>query len=187
MRLFVALEVPVAVREVLARITAPWKSESVGTRWSTPESMHVTLKFLGETDAQKLEPIRAALAKISSPEPISLQFRGIGFFSDERVPRVMWCGVESTPIFFQLAANIESSLSSLGFKPESRGFTPHLTVARLNSAPNTEKLVRAAAPLKSYDFGSARESDFHLFESVLKPSGSEYKKVDTFPFFKDAQ
>jgi 2'-5' RNA ligase len=187
MRLFVALELPAAVRDALAKNTAPMKAELPGTRWATPESMHVTLKFLGQTDPLKLEFVRAALAKIGSSQPISLKFRGIGFFPDEKHPRVMWCGIESSPNLFDLSSGIEHSLASLAFEPETRTFTPHVTLARLNSARNIEKLVRAAAPLKSYDFGAARESEFHLFESVPKPSGSEYIKLATFPFVKDAQ
>lgn len=187
MRLFVALDIDPAVRDALAKFVVPLKSEAPGARWSKPEALHVTLKFLGPTDPQKLESIRAILANIISPEPISLQFRGVGFFPDEKRPRVMWCGIEATPNLFELAAGIENSLAPLGFEPEARRFTPHLTLARLNSATRLEKLIRAAAPLKSYDFGAARESEFHLFESVLKPSGSEYKKLATFPFVKDAQ
>ena len=185
MRLFIALEIPAAVRETLGKITTPLKSESPGARWSLPESMHVTLKFLGETNAQQLEAVRAALPKIASPQAVTLNFRGIGFFPDEKRPRVMWCGVESSPNLFDLAARIENSLASFGFKPEARAYVPHITLARLNSARHLEKLVGAAAPLKSYDFGAARESEFHLFESVLKPVGSEYKKLATFPFVKD--
>jgi 2'-5' RNA ligase len=187
MRLFLALEIATAMREALANIAANLKSEATGARWSKPESLHVTLKFLGQSDLQKVAQIGAALAKITSAQPVSLQFRGVGFFPDETRPRVMWCGIEATPNLFDLATSIENSLASFGFEPRASAFTPHLTVARLNSAHNLEKLVRAAAPLKSYDFGTARESEFHLFESVLKPSGSEYKKLITFPFVKDAQ
>ena len=149
--------------------------------------MHVTLKFLGQADAQKLEPIRQTLARIALPESISLRFQGVSFFPDEEKPRVMWCGVEPSPNLFALVASIESSLPHLGFGPETRPYVPHVTLARLNSARNIDKLVRAAAPLKSYDFGAARESEFQLFESVLKPSGSEYKKLATFRFVEDAQ
>jgi RNA 2',3'-cyclic 3'-phosphodiesterase len=187
MRLFVALEIDAPIRDALEKITTLLKSESPGARWSRPESMHVTLKFLGHAEARRLEPVRTAFVKITSRQPISLRFRGVGFFPDEKGPQVMWCGVEATPNLFELAESIEHSLAPLGFKREARLFKPHVTLARLNSARNVEKLVRAAAPLKSYDFGAARESEFHLFESVLKPSGSEYKKLATFLFVKDPQ
>jgi RNA 2',3'-cyclic 3'-phosphodiesterase len=186
MRLFVALDIPAAVRAVLAEMIEPLRPEAPGSRWSAAGALHITLKFLGHTNAQQLEPIRQALARIALPEQISVAFRGVGFFPDEKKPRVMWCGVEASENFFELAAAIEKALEPLGFERETRPYVPHVTLARLNSARNIEKLVRAAAPLKSYDFGAARESEFHLYESVLKPSGSEYKKLATFRFGEDA-
>jgi len=187
MRLFVAIDISPELRDAIAKIVATLRPEAADARWSAPESMHVTLKFLGQTDDQKLPQIKAVLEKINSHLPVSLWFRGVGFFPDDKRPRVMWCGVEATPNLSELASSIEKSLQPLGFDPETRPFVPHVTLARLNSARGVEKLVRAAAPLKSYDFGAARESRFHLFESVLKKSGSEYKKLATFSFVKGAQ
>jgi RNA 2',3'-cyclic 3'-phosphodiesterase len=187
MRLFVALELPAGVRDAMVNATANLRSEAAGVRWSKPESMHVTLKFLGQTEASLLPPIKAALEQIISAGPVSLRLRGVGFFPDENRPRVMWCGVEASPNLAELAADIEKNLQLLGFEVETRRYVPHVTLARLNSARDVAKLVRAAAPLTSYDFGAARESQFHLFESVLKPSGSEYKKLATFHFVKDAR
>jgi RNA 2',3'-cyclic 3'-phosphodiesterase len=187
MRLFVAIELPSEVREAMTKITESLHPESPGARWSAPEAMHVTLKFLGQTDDQKLAPTTTALQQITLVELVSLRFRCVGFFPDEKSPRVMWCGVEASPNLFELASAIEGALEPLGFAPETRRYVPHVTLARLNSARNVEKLVRAAAPLKSYDFGAARASQFHLYESVLKKSGSEYKKLATFSFVKDAQ
>jgi 2'-5' RNA ligase len=187
MRLFVAFELSSEVRDAIAKVTASLRPESPGARWSRPEAMHVTLKFLGQADEQKTPNVKATLEQIVSAEPVSLRFRGVGFFPDENRPRVLWCGVEPTPNLFDLASTMEKSLQLLGFEPENRPYVPHVTLARLNSARNVEKLVRAAAPLKTYDFGATRESQFHLFESVLKSSGSEYQKLATFPFVKDAR
>jgi len=186
MRLFVAFDLSSEVRAAIVQTTASLHAEAPGARWFAPEAMHVTLKFLGETDDQKLAQVKTALQQIISPESVSLRFRGVGFFPDDTRPRVMWSGVEASPNIFDLASAIEKSLQSLGFEPETRRYVPHVTVARLNSAHNLEKLVRAAAPLTSYDFGATRESQFHLYESVKK-SGSEYKKLATFPFVKEAQ
>jgi 2'-5' RNA ligase len=187
MRLFVALELPAEVRDAIVKTTANLRPEAPGARWSKPGSIHVTLKFLGETDENLLPQIKMALEQIVSPDTVSLRLRGVGFFPDEKRPRVMWCGVEASPNLAELAAEIEKSLQPLGFEAETRRYVPHVTLARLNSARDVEKLVRAAGPLTSYDFGAARESQFHLFQSVLKASGSEYKKLATFPFIKDAQ
>jgi 2'-5' RNA ligase len=187
MRLFVALDLPDAVRRALADLIAQLKPKSRSARWVRPESMHLTLKFLGETDPQKLDSIRAAVAKIHSARPVELHFRALGFFPNEFKPRVIWTAVEASPNLFELAAAFEAALEPLGFPRESRAFVPHLTLARINSAKGIENLVRAADSLKSYDFGSARESEFHLFGSVLKRSGAEYTKLATFPFAQGAK
>jgi 2'-5' RNA ligase len=186
MRLFVALDLPDAVRSALADLIAQLKSKSRSARWVRPESMHLTLKFLGETDLQKLDSIRAALARIHSSQPIELHFRALGFFPNEFKPRVLWTAVVASPNLFELAAALEAALEPLGFLRESRNFVPHLTLARIHSPKGIENLVRAADALKSYDFGSARESEFHLFESVLKRSGAEYKKLATYSFVEGA-
>lgn len=186
MRLFIALDPPDAVRRALGDLIAQLKPKSPSAHWVRPESMHVTLRFLGETDLKKLDSIRAALAKIHSFQPVELRFRALGFFPNEFKPRVLWTSVEVSANLFGLAAAIEETLESLGFPREDRPFFPHLTLARINSAKGTESLVRAANALKSYEFGSARESEFHVFESVLKRSGAEYKKLGTYSFIEGA-
>jgi RNA 2',3'-cyclic 3'-phosphodiesterase len=185
MRLFVALDIPDAVRRALRELMARLKPECTGARWVRPEGMHVTLKFLGETDEAKLESIRVALSSVHSGQTVESNFRGIGFFPNEFHPKVVWCGIEASPNLPQLAADVDLALQPLGFSAESRRFTPHLTLARFNSHKGLDTLVRAANNLKSYDFGSARSSEFHLYRSVLKPSGAEYTRLATFPFVKE--
>jgi RNA 2',3'-cyclic 3'-phosphodiesterase len=184
MRLFVAFDLPGAVRNALSTLVQRLKPECRAARWVRPESMHVTLKFLGETDPEKLADIRGALAPIRSAQPVDMDFRVLGFFPNEFKPRVMWCGVQASPNLAELAAAVEQALEPLGFVRETRAFSPHLTLARMEPGDALENLVRAADALKSYDFGAARESEFHLFESVLKPSGAQYSKVAAFPFVK---
>ena len=186
MRLFVALDLPDAVRRALGDLIAQLKAKSRAARWVRPESMHVTLKFLGNVESRKLGPVRETLATLHSRQPVELHFRALGFFPDEHRPRVIWCGIQATPNLFELASATEQALETLGFARESRAFVPHLTLARINSTKGVENLVRAADVLKSYDFGSARESEFHLFESVLKRSGAEYQKLASYSFVKGA-
>jgi RNA 2',3'-cyclic 3'-phosphodiesterase len=187
MRLFVALDFPDAVRRALRELIARLKPESAGARWVRPEGMHITLKFLGETAEEKLDSLRAALSAIHLAEPVAMQFRGLEFFPNEFRPRVLWCGVEAAPNLARLADAVESALEPLGVPRSSQAFTPHLTLARFNSHEGLGTLVRAADNLKSYDFGSATESEFHLFQSTLKPSGAEYRRLVTFPFVQKDQ
>lgn len=185
MRLFVALDFPAAVRQALRELIARLKPECRGAKWVRPEAMHITLKFIGEVGAEKFDPIRAALASIHSSSPVEMHFRGLGFFPDERRPRVLWCGAEASPNFAELAAAVERILIPLGIPAESRDFVPHLTLARFNTdggpRRDLETLVRATGELKSYDFGRTRETEFHLTESILKPVGAEYKRLESFP------
>ena len=190
MRLFVALDLPNAVRQSLGELIARLKVEYSGAKWARPESMHVTLKFIGEVDAKKLDPIRLALASVHSPQPVDMHFRNMGFFPGERRPRVLWCGVEASANLAELAVSIARALVPLGVPAESREFVPHLTMARFQtdrkSGRDLEKLVRATGELKSYDFGGARETEFHLIESKLKPSGAEYRRQQTYPIVRGA-
>lgn len=186
MRLFVALDLADPIREALREPMAKLKPLSKSARWLQPEAMHVTLKFIGHVDAGKLDTIRAALATVRSNAPVEMQVRGVGFFPDERRPRVIWCGIKASANLEPLAAEIERALEPLGIAREERGFVPHLTLARLKDLHGIDKLMRAAEDLKSRDFGSARETQFHLFESITKPSGAEHKKIESYAFVKGA-
>jgi 2'-5' RNA ligase len=184
MRLFVALDFPEEVRNALRELMERLRRDSGGARWVRPEGMHVTLKFLGETDEKNLANIRGALAEIHSASPVEMHFRGLGFFPNERRPRVLWCGIEASPNLGELAASVEGALEPLGFPRESRAFVPHLTLARFPSPDRHQKLVRAAEELKEYDFGATRESQMYLYQSVLHPSGAQYTRLESFSFVK---
>ena len=186
MRLFVALDFPEEVRWKLLGLVAQLKSQFPETRWVRPEEMHVTLKFIGHVDEQKAESIAAALKEVHTSRLVDMTFRGVGFFPNERRPRIVWCGVEASRNLGELAAKIDHALEPLGVETEPRAYAPHLTIARLKSSEGAGMLVRAASELKSQDFGTARESEFHLFESVLKPSGAEHKRLQTYPFVQGA-
>jgi 2'-5' RNA ligase len=187
LRLFVALDFPDPVRRALDELMARLKPICRGARWVRTEAMHTTLKFIGETDAKKFDAIRVALAPVRSAEAVEMHFRGVGFFPNERRPRVAWCGVKATANLAVLAQDIERALEPLGYARETRPFVPHLTLARFSSPQGLEEVVRAAEELKSYEFGAAREVEFHLYESILKPSGAEYRRLATFPFLKGAK
>lgn len=188
MRLFVALDLPAEVHHRLRDLIARLTKECPDARWVRPDGMHITLKFIGHVDPTKADAIRLALQPIRSHAPVEMQIRGMGFFPNDRRPRVVWCGVDATPNLAELAAQIERSLEPLGIEPESRAFTPHLTLARINAEDvrraQIEKLAAAATELENASFGSARESEFYLYESITKPSGAEYKRLQAYPFVK---
>jgi RNA 2',3'-cyclic 3'-phosphodiesterase len=188
MRLFVALDLPEDVREALGELIVQMKPLCRAARWARPEGMHVTLKFIGheiaDGDTEKLDAARAALASVQSSEPAEMSYRGVGFFPDAQRPRVVWCGVEASANLAELAADIERGLEPLGIPLEARAFVPHLTLARFKSLEGVNALARSTAEWASHDFGSACETKFHLFESLLKPGGSEYRKIESYSFVR---
>jgi len=187
-RLFIALDLPDEVRQNVRELIARLKPACRSAKWVRPEGMHITLKFIGEVSADRVAHILAALAAIRSTEPADIQFRGLRFFPNERRPRVLWCGVAASPNLAELVASLDGALVPLGIPADSRDFVPHLTLARFKSDSGArgglDALLRAVGELKSYDFGQTRETGFHLIESILKPGGAEYRRVETFPIVK---
>ena len=180
MRLFVALDLPDEVRQSLSDLIAKLKPKSHGVRWVESRNLHVTLKFIGHVENEKLGSIRDALSGIHSSQLVELTFRGMGFFPNERHPRVAWCGVHASPNLASLAADIDRSVVPLGVDAETRPFAPHLTLARFKSDEGVADLVRAAEGMESTEFGSATETEFHLYESLLKPAGAQYNRLASF-------
>jgi len=150
-------------------------------KWVRPENLHVTLKFLGTTEQDKLAAVREALAAIRSPEPVTLGFRGLGFFPNGKRARVFWAGAESTANLRALAGDIDRRMHLLGYPLEERSFTPHLTLARFDPPGLPPKLGLAAEQHASRVFGSLIAREFHLIESRLKPAGAEYTTLQSFP------
>ena len=133
MRLFVALDIPAAIRERLTQFMGTLHQHAPGARWVKPESLHVTLKFLGEVPENHLTAIEAALRKIEGI-PFPVAFKGTGFFPTPKSARVFWVGVDAPQELPSLAGRIDAALRPLGFEPEQREFSPHLTLARRSEA-----------------------------------------------------
>jgi 2'-5' RNA ligase len=186
-RLFVALEIPGAVRDNLAAQINELRDLSVPLgnkrpRWVRPENLHVTLKFIGEVPTTKLDGIRGALTNVRSDAPVDLRFRGLGFFPDEKCPRVLWAGLNASANLPPLARDIERALEAQGIAPDKRAFTPHLTLARFEPPGLQEKLRTAIQKESERGFGAFQARQFHLIESKLKSTGAEYTSLASFPF-----
>ena len=182
MRLFVATDIPEEVRSAISAAVAKLRPSAPKARWVRIEGLHVTLKFIGEMPSEKLGATRSALSSVPARTPINIRFRGVGFFPSPRRPRVFWAGVEAGPELSELAAAVEAALHPLGIAREERAFSPHLTLARFDP-PNPQNALHAAIEKSSpLEFGATTATDFHLYQSVLKPGGAEYTRLATFPF-----
>jgi 2'-5' RNA ligase len=182
MRLFVAMDIPEDVRSSLAALTAKLRPACRNARWPRIEGLHVTLKFIGETPAEKVDAINAALAAVPTRAPISINFRGLGFFPNERRPRVLWAGIEACAELAELAATVETALDPLGIPHDERAFSPHLTLARFDTPRVLDAMQDAVKKAGRLAFGRTTAKEFHLYQSVLKPGGAEYTRLSTFSF-----
>ena len=186
LRLFVAIDLPEAVRDSLRRLQAELRRHDLpGLRWTRPEGVHLTLKFLGETPASAVPAIEGALARaVTGAAPLRLALGAPGTFGNRRGPRVLWVDVEGDLLPLQrLQSAVERELAAAGFPPEQRAFSPHLTLARVSQPPPpglAERLSRAleAAATQRGEFPA---TEVVLMRSQLQPGGAVYSRVAVFP------
>jgi len=181
MRAFIAIDLPGDIRARLRSGQAAFRSLSPDARWTQPEGIHLTLKFLGEVPDHKVSEVSESLKKLGPFESFAVRVRGFGFFPDSRRPRVFWVGIEESASLLRLAEQVERAMETIGFAREQRSFHPHLTLARFK-APQAQPALQAAISQDAeQDLGSIDVSEFFLFESKLSPHGAEYRKVERFP------
>ena len=186
MRLFVAIESSEGIRASIASLLQEFRAIAPQVKWIKPENLHITLKFLGETDANKLDLILDVLQGIHTARPIILNFSGLDYFSNAKRSSILWAGIQPSPNLQRIAQEIDLQMAKLGFPREDRAFSPHLTLARLNKTGLPQKLVVAIEKNSSRAFGNFLANEFHLIESKLKSSGAEYTTVHSFPFVAEA-
>ena len=178
MRVFLAIDVPTEIRDRLAEVQEKLRPSTQSARWVAPESIHVTLKFIGEMPEKRREDIDQALRGLTWKR-INVKVLGVGFFPGTRSPRVFWAGLEAASLE-GLAGEIDARLERAGFDPERRNFRAHLTLARAKDSHLDKAMIAAAAPYVDTDFGSFTVDRIYLFESMLKPGGSVYKKLKEY-------
>jgi 2'-5' RNA ligase len=192
MRLFVALDIDDAIRGRIARFLDGVREFTPDARWARPESLHVTLKFIGEKPEEEVDKIKRALETIAA-ERFEMSFHGYGFFPGARAPRVFWVGIEAGPSLHSLAAMVDQKLASVNIPKEEHAFNPHLTLARggggsgsprkqQSDRPNRsfQRLQEKLAALPAPEFGTMTSREFFLYQSQLSPGGSKYTKLAGF-------
>lgn len=184
MRLFVAIDLTPELHAALTELVRALEPATDAVRWVKPEGMHLTLKFLGETPQEKLEAISARLAAVHIAEPVEMRFRRLGFFPNERQPRVFWVGIEATPNLAELAAQVETELAALGFPREKRAFVPHLTLGRFRAPDRRGRLQESIRDFAEREFGRLTATEFFLYQSQLLPRGAEYRQLARFEFVR---
>jgi 2'-5' RNA ligase len=181
MRAFIAIDLPETIHQELARQQATFGSLCRDARWTRPEGIHLTLRFLGEIGDSQVSKVTEALQGLGGFPRFSVEIKGFGFFPDARRPRVFWAGVVAPAELIQLAGRVEDAMERLGFPRESRAYSPHLTLARFRE-PRPQPALREEAERRSeLSLGRFEVTEFYLYESRLAPQGAEYRKISRFP------
>lgn len=142
-----------------------------------PRNIHITLRFLGNITSVMIEKVFEEMKRIQFT-PFNVQIKGIGVFPDLRYPRVVWAGItEGADQLKSIFSQLEPRLRRLGFAPDSKGFSPHLTIARVRSGRNKEQLAKFITENASYDFGSVAANCLRLKKSDLTPKGPIYSTL----------
>jgi RNA 2',3'-cyclic 3'-phosphodiesterase len=175
MRLFIAIELPDEVKQILADL----RREMPGVKWVPQEQLHLTLLFLGEVEEYQLEPVCRALEHIVSI-PFSLTFSQPGRFPRSGTPRVLWFGVERQPALELLAQRVKAAALFCGIVVDERPFSPHITLARVKvpMPPGLNDYLNHPAALS---IPPLAVRDFVLFQSRLMPHGAVHLPVKVFP------
>lgn len=197
MRLFIALDIDDAVRERIGRFVQGVQGFASEARWVKLESLHVTLKFIGEKPPEFVTSLHPALHAIRVP-PFAIAFRDFGFFPTARSPRVFWAGIQADPALQKLAAAVDAATAALGVPREEHPFSPHLTLARKSGAsgappaqqgdgPNKafQRLQEKLAAMPTLEFGTMTAREFFLYQSQLSRDGSRYTRLQSFPLQPD--
>lgn len=179
LRLFVALDLPDAVKAALSAL----RTDITGASWSKTANMHLTLKFLGDGIEESRVPELTTALQAVQGAAFSLALQGVGRFQpgDRQPARVLWAGLDAPRDLPNVAAAVEHVLAPLGFPAERRGFSPHLTLARLKlegNDPAVGRFLERHAGLHSDPFSVAA---FHLYSSLLSPHGATYRRLASFP------
>lgn len=178
MRLFIAIPLASEVVDALERLSNRLRSSSDNLRWSSPETWHITLQFLGETSAENYNCIVQQLSEIKSP-PVPIWLSGTGIF--DRVG-VFWVGVTVSPELLLLEKAVTVATSGCGFAREDRPYRPHITLARAKSGDRSGSLRKLQVRVKEdLAFPLFTAGEFLLYESFLASNGARHEIRDRFP------
>jgi 2'-5' RNA ligase len=187
LRSFIAVEIPAGIQDAIAHSTASLKMALPRPliRWVAPQNVHLTLKFLGDISPTSLKMLAEKLkVEAASHGMFSMSVGGLGAFPTSRRARVIWIGLDAPPALEALRRGVEAAAAQLGYAPEERPFSPHLTIGRVGQNVSTTDLQRIHNALEATKVGvvgTLRVETVHIFKSDLQPGGSVYTHLYSLP------
>ncbi|MFA5836883.1 MAG: RNA 2',3'-cyclic phosphodiesterase [Bellilinea sp.] len=185
-RAFIAIELKPEIRLQLGQLIQNFKLlRTDAVRWVAVENIHLTLKFLGDTNRSDLDKLsKILLSRSAEFSPFTFQVSGIGAFPNNRKPRVVWVGLQAPAALHALQGTVEDATTQIGIPVEERKFSPHLTLGRVRndaSPADLQTLSSALTSMQASDLGSMTAVSFTLFHSDLRPQGPLYTPLAHFP------
>jgi len=180
--LFLAIDIPSEILEGLTKIQNHFKSLDLDASWVRPGNIHLTLKFLGNTEPEKIPQIVEMMNTcVNSIAPFSLALTEVGCFPNQNRPRVLWVGLaDSQGSLVSAQKNIERNLSRLGYDTDNKPFFPHLTLARIKSPKSGLGIKEKITNLPGEDKKPFSVKSIKLYKSELTPQGAIYTSVHEF-------
>jgi 2'-5' RNA ligase len=174
-RSFVAVNIPDNTRKSIVELQDQLKHYQGDVRWVRAESIHITLKFLGDVIEEQIGQVAQSIqGAVSGVQPFDVCIRGVGVFPNERKPRVLWLGIqEGAEKLIKLAVRIEEGCFKLGFKKEERKYSAHLTIGRVRSFKRIASTLEAMRTV-GFEGSSFRISEVDLMKSNLLKTGAVY-------------
>lgn len=149
--------------------------------WVKPESIHVTLKFFGETEERKIPEISRVLREVaSSHKPFASELVNVGIFGSSYSPKVIWFGIERSEPLKKLGIDVLQSVEKIGWEPDRQNFVPHLTIGRIKEVPDKQLFQRMIDMHKTDRLQEFSVSEFNLYESILLKEGPLYKVLESY-------
>ncbi|MCX7755871.1 MAG: RNA 2',3'-cyclic phosphodiesterase [Anaerolineales bacterium] len=184
LRAFIAIEIPFEIKQAISRQTASLRQSSGrAIRWVSVENIHLTLKFLGQVSSANLELLAQSVrAECAHSTPFSIAVEGLGCFPNARRPRVLWIGLSAPPALIHLQHQIETSANRLGYPPDEKPFSPHLTIGRVREQASTAELQTLRLLLEQThlpSLGTFSVNEICFYRSDLKPDGPVYTRIST--------
>ena len=178
-RLFIALHIPEEVVEKIIYMRDEIYPNDSIVRWEAKSKLHITLKFLGDTQKELIEPLIIQLESIfKNISVFELTFEKFGIFKRKGLPKVIWAGLTNNQYITNIVSKINDELQSLGFEKEERSFNPHLTLLRVRGRENFENISKFSD--LNFEKIKFTGNKISLFESKLLKSGSVYKSIKSF-------
>lgn len=170
---FIAVDIDVFPK--LLEFEKEIKETGANVKLVEPENVHITLKFLGDTNESQIDEIDKIMKDaVKGVDPFNIQLKGAGVFPNPNYIKVIWVGIKQGEPIGVIASKIDEQLSKMGFKKEKRGFSPHLTIARVKSAKGKDEILHVIEKYRDVQFVDIRVDSIKLKKSDLTPKGPVY-------------